>query len=70
MNRKKVIQERLQQKYEQSINQYEKLKQLKSTIQNTDEEIEQLKYLISEMDHIADTNRAPRVIPNEKLSEL
>lgn len=62
-------QERLQQKYKQGINQQEKLEQLKSTIWNTDEEIEQLEYILIVMEHITDTNRAPWVIPNRKLSE-
>ena len=39
-------------------------------MQNTGEEIEQLEYVLNEMEHIADVNRAPRVIPNARVEEV
>ena len=67
---KKVIEERLQRKREQCIHQKEKLEQMKCTMQNTSEEIEQLEYVLSEMEHISDTHREPRVIPNDKVGDV
>ena len=67
---KKVIEERLQRKREQCIHQKEKLEQMKCTMQNTSEEIEQLEYVLSEMEHILDTHREPRVIPNDKVGDV
>ena len=67
---KKVIEERLQRKREQYIHQKEKLEQMKCTMQNTSEEIEQLEYVLSEMEHISDTHREPRVIPNDKVGDV
>ena len=62
-----LIKDRLQRKREQYIHQREKMEQMKCTMQNTSEEIEQLEYVLSEMEHIADANRAPRVIPNAQI---
>ena len=59
-----IIKDRLQRKRKQYIHQGEKIEQMKCTMQNTGEEIEQLEYVLNEMEHIADVNRAPRVIPN------
>ena len=64
------IKERLQRKREQYIRQEEKIEQMKCTMQNTGEEIEQLEYVLNEMEHIADVNRAPRVIPNARVEEV
>ena len=52
------------------IHQGEKIEQMKCTMQNTGEEIEQLEYVLNEMEHIADVNRAPRVIPNARVEEV
>ena len=60
-----IIKDRLQRKREQYIRQEEKIEQMKCTMQNTSEEIEQLEYVLSEMEHILDTHREPRVIPND-----
>ena len=57
-----IIKDRLQRKRKQYIHQGEKIEQMKCTMQNTGEEIEQLEYVLNEMEHIADVNRAPRVI--------
>ena len=64
------IKERLQRKREQYIRQEEKIEQMKCTMQNTSEEIEQLEYVLSEMEHISDTHREPRVIPNDKVGDV
>ena len=56
-----IIKDRLQRKRKQYIHQGEKIEQMKCTMQNTGEEIEQLEYVLNEMEHIADVNRAPRV---------
>ena len=64
------IKERLQRKREQYIRQEEKIEQMKCTMQNTSEEIEQLEYVLSEMEHILDTHREPRVIPNDKVGDV
>ena len=50
---KKVIEERLQRKREQCIHQKEKLEQMKCTMQKTEEEVEQLEYVLHEIEHIA-----------------
>mgnify|MGYP007022010859 CR=1 FL=1 len=65
-----TIKDRLQRKRELYIHQEEKMEQMKCTMQNTSEEIEQLEYVLSEMEHIADANRAPRVIPNARVEEV
>ena len=39
-------------------------------MQNTSEEIEQLESVLSEMEHISDTHREPRVIPNDKVGDV
>ena len=65
-----AIKERLQHKREQYMHQKEKSEQMKCTMQNTGEEIEQLEYVLNEMEHIADVNRAPRVIPNARVEEV
>ena len=62
-----IIKDRLQRKRKQYIHQGEKIEQMKCTMQNTGEEIEQLEYVLNEMEHIADVNRAPRVIPNARV---
>ena len=65
-----IIKDRLQRKRKQYIHQGEKIEQMKCTMQNTGEEIEQLEYVLNEMEHIADVNRAPRVIPNARVEEV
>ena len=65
-----IIKDRLQRKREQYIRQEEKIEQMKCTMQNTSEEIEQLEYVLSEMEHISDTHREPRVIPNDKVGDV
>ena len=65
-----IIKDRLQRKREQYIRQEEKIEQMKCTMQNTSEEIEQLEYVLSEMEHILDTHREPRVIPNDKVGDV
>ena len=65
-----IIKDRLQRKRKQYIHQGEKIEQMKCTMQNTGEEIEQLQYVLNEMEHIADVNRAPRVIPNARVEEV
>ena len=64
-----AIKERLQHKREQYMHQKEKSEQMKCTMQKTEEEIEQLEYIFNEMEHIEDTNRAPQIIPNDKVGE-
>ena len=64
-----IIKDRLQRKRKQYIHQGEKIEQMKCTMQNTGEEIEQLEYVLNEMEHIADVNRAPRVIPNARVED-
>ena len=61
-----IIKDRLQRKRKQYIHQGEKIEPM----QNTGEEIEQLEYVLNEMEHIADVNRAPRVIPNARVEEV
>ena len=61
-----IIKDRLQRKREQYIHQGEKIEQMKCTMQNTSEEIEQLEYVLSEMEHIADVNR----VPNARVEEV
>ena len=39
-------------------------------MQNTDEEIKRLEYVLSEMERISDTHREPRVIPNVKVGDV
>ena len=65
-----IIKDRLQRKRELYIHQEEKMEQMKCTMQNTSEEIEQLEYVLSEMEHISDTHREPRVIPNDKVGDV
>jgi hypothetical protein len=65
---KKVIEERLQRKREQCIHQKEKLEQMKCTMQKTEEEVEQLEYVLHEIEHIEKSKREPRVIPNADIS--
>ena len=60
-----IIKDRLQRKRKQYIHQGEKIEQMKCTM-----EIEQLEYVLNEMEHIADVNRAPRVIPNARVEEV
>ena len=62
-----IIKDRLQRKRKQYIHQGEKIEQMKCTMQNTGEEME---YVLNEMEHIADVNRAPRVIPNARVEEV
>lgn len=69
MEEKEVLKEHLQRKREQHIHQEEKLEQMKCTIQNTEEEIEQLEYALSEMEHMENTEREPRIVPNDKVKE-
>ena len=52
---KKVIEERLQRKREQCIHQ---------------EEVEQLEYVLHEIEHIEKSKREPRVIPNAEISNV
>ena len=49
-----IIKDRLQRKRKQYIHQGEKIEQMKCTMQNTGEEIEQLEYVLNEIEHIAD----------------
>ena len=49
---KKVIEERLQRKREQCIHQKEKLEQMKCTMRKTEEEVEQLEYVLHEIENI------------------
>ena len=49
---KKVIEERLQRKREQCIHQKEKLEQMKCTMRKTEEEVEQLEYVLHEFDYL------------------
>ena len=65
-----IIKDRLQRKRKQYIHQGEKIEQMKWTMQKTSEEIEQLEYVLSEMEHISDTHREPRVIPNDKVGDV
>ena len=65
-----IIKDRLQRKRKQYIHQGEKIEQMKCTMQNTSEEIEQLEYVLSEMEHIEDVNRAPRVVSNARVEEV
>ena len=65
-----IIKDRLQRKREQYIHQEEKMEQMKCTIQNTDEEIKQLEYVLSEMKRRSDMHRESRVIPNAKVGEV
>ena len=65
---KKVIEERLQRKREQCIHQKEKLEQMKCTMRKTEEEVEQLEYVLHEIEHIEKSKREPRVIPNAEIS--
>ena len=67
---KKVIEERLQRKREQCIHQKEKLEQMKCTMQKTEEEVEQLEYVLHEIEHIEKSKREPRVIPNAEISNV
>ena len=57
-----IIKDRLQRKRKQYIHQGEKIEQMKCTMQ--------LEYVLNEMEHIADVNRAPRVIPNARVEEV
>ena len=56
---KKVIEERLQRKREQCIHQKEKLEQMKCTMRKTEEEVEQLEYVLHEIEHIEKSKREP-----------
>ena len=67
---KKVIEERLQRKREQCIHQKEKLEQMKCTMRKTEEEVEQLEYVLHEIEHIEKSKREPRVIPNAEISNV
>ena len=58
---KKVIEERLQRKREQCIHQKEKLEQMKCTMRKTEEEVEQLEYVLHEIEHIEKSKREPTV---------
>ncbi len=66
---KEAIKARLQHKREQYTHQKEKSEQMKCTIQKTEEEIEQLEYILDKMEHIEETNREPQIIPNDKVGE-
>ncbi|WP_175629481.1 hypothetical protein [Bacteroides acidifaciens] len=66
---KEAIKARLQHKREQYMHQKEKSEQMKCTIQKTEEEIEQLEYILDKMEHIEETNREPQIIPNDKVGE-
>lgn len=65
----KTVKERLQSKREQLIHQNEKLEQMKCTIQNTEEEMKQLEYLQSEMEHLEKANREAREIAYDKVRD-
>lgn len=70
LKEKILIKEHLQRKREKYIHQKEKMKQFKCTLENTEEEIKQLEYVIGEMEHILEVNRELRVVPNNKVSEV
>lgn len=65
-----TIKDRLQRKREHYIHQEEKMEQMKCTMQNTGEEIEQLEYVLSEMEHISDMHREPRLILKAKVGDV
>ena len=65
-----IIKDRLQRKRKQYIHQGEKIEQMKCTMQNTGEEVEQLEYVLHEIEHIEKSKREPRVIPNAEISNV
>ena len=69
MKESKTVKERLQLKRKQLIHQNEKLEQMKCTIQNTEEEVKQLEYLQSEMEHLEKANREAREIAYDKVRD-
>ena len=65
-----IIKDRLQRKREQYIRQEEKIEQMKCTMRKTEEEVEQLEYVLHEIEHIEKSKREPRVIPNAEISNV
>ena len=65
-----VIKDRLQRKREQYLRPEEKIEQMKLQNKHKQEEIEQLEYVLSEMEHISDTHREPRVSPDDKVGDV
>lgn len=43
---------------------------MKCTMQKTEEEVEQLEYVLHEIEHIEKSKREPRVIPNAEISNV
>ena len=43
---------------------------MKCTMRKTEEEVEQLEYVLHEIEHIEKSKREPRVIPNAEISNV
>ena len=65
-----LIKERLHKKKKQLQLQQERLAELQKTVSNTENEIEQLKYVLAELARIEEQHREPRVIPNYQILDL
>ncbi len=59
----------LQRKKEQHVCQRERLERMKCAMQNSEKEIEQLEYVLNELQHLSDTGREPRTVSRDEVED-
>lgn len=65
----KEIKEHLQRKQNKYHQQHDKMEEMKCTMQNTEEEIKQLEYVLGEMERMEKARCKRRVITHDKIKE-
>ncbi len=66
----RLVKERLQRKKKQLRKQQKRAEEIKITVENTESEIEQLKYVLDKLYQMQKTHRQPKVISNNRIFDF